>query len=323
VTTAPGLVRLRDATVELVAAADDEQRRQLCLSFDDEDERRTWMYWPNPRQGLAFSAMDSEQCQLAYRVVAAALSVPALAKVTTIVGLEEVLRELEIGGQPRRRPDALPRDPSKYFTTVFGDPAGDGPWGWRFEGHHVSLHITVVDGELAATPLFLGANPAEVRHGDGIVLRPLAAEEDLARALVCALRDDQRRRALIDDQAPDDILTSNSPRVEAELDGGVAMLDLKGTSAALAEQLVRLYVERLNPALGAAPPSVDDLHFAWAGSTDRNERHYYRIAGPRFLVEWDNTQNEANHCHSVWRDPSNDFGDDLLRRHRAEHHQDG
>jgi len=316
----PGIGRLRSAAVELRGAATEAQRRDRCLPFGDEQERRTWMYWPNPRRGLPFSDMTSEQCQLAYRVVAAALSVAALAKVTTIVGLEEVLLELESGGRPRRRPDALPRDPSKYFTTIFGDPDEDGPWGWRFEGHHVSLHTTVVDGELAATPLFLGANPAEVRYGDRVVLRPLAAEEDLARALVNALPDNQRRRALIDDQAPDDILTANAPRVEHDLDGGVALADLNGELAALAAELVRLHVERLNPALAPGPPALADLHFAWAGSTDRHERHYYRVAGLRFLVEYDNTQNEANHCHSVWRDPANDFGDDLLRRHRAEHH---
>ena len=315
------LARLGDAAIELRDSLSGEQRRELCLPFDDEQERRTWMYWPNPRKGVPFSAMTSDQCQLAYRVIAAALSVPTLTKLTTIVGLEEVLRELETGGQPRRRPDALPRDPSKYFTTLFGEPDGDGPWGWRFEGHHVSVHATVVDGALAATPLFLGANPAEVRHGDGIVVRPLAAEEDVARALVGALPDDQRKRALIDDRAPDDILTANAPRVEHELDGGVALADLAGTAAELAGELVRLHVERLHPALAPPPPNLGDLHFAWAGSVDRHQRHYYRVAGPRFLVEYDNTQNEANHCHSVWRDPANDFGDDLLRRHRAEHHR--
>src|SRR5436190_1767798 len=151
-TVSPGTGRLRSAVLELRAAATEAQRRDLCLPFGDEQERRTWMYWPNPRKGLPFSDMTSEQSQLAYRVVAAALSVPALAKVTTIVGLEEVLLELESGGRPRRRPDALPRDPSKYFTTIFGDADGDDAWGWRFEGHHVSLHVTVVDGEAAATP---------------------------------------------------------------------------------------------------------------------------------------------------------------------------
>jgi len=317
---APGVGRLRGAVVELRAGVDEQQRAELCLPFADEQERRTWMYWPSPRRGLPFSAMTSDQCQLAYRVAAAAMSVATLAKVTTIVGLEEVLRELETGGLPRRRPDALPRDPSKYFTTIFGEPDGGEAWGWRFEGHHVSLHVTVGGGEVAATPLFLGANPAEVRDGARLVLRPLAAEEDVARALVRALSDDQRRRALIDDRAPDDILTANAPRVEEQLEGGVAMSDLGGTPAQLATELVRMHVERLHPSLAPEPPPLGELHFAWAGSTDRGERHYYRVAGPRFLVEYDNTQNEANHCHSVWRDPANDFGDDLLRRHRVEHH---
>jgi hypothetical protein len=309
-----GVDRLREAALALRAAVDDER---LVLPFDDEQERRNWMYWPATRQGVAFSDLTSEQQQLAYGVVAAVLSLPAYAKVTTIIGLEEVLREMELGGRGRRRPDGLPRDPTKYYTTLFGDPAGDGPWGWRFEGHHVSLHVTVVDGEVASTPCFFGSNPAEVRHGDRVILRPLAEEEDTARALIESLSDPHRRRALIDDRAPDDILTFNSPRVEADLEGGVAVEDLTGESRAIVDALVDLHVDRVT-----LPVEIDTrgLHFAWAGSPERCRHHYYRLAGPRFLIEYDNTQNEANHAHSVWRDPGNDFGDDLLRRHLAEDH---
>ncbi|MCU1449411.1 MAG: hypothetical protein JWP02_1581 [Acidimicrobiales bacterium] len=314
-----GVGRLREAAVALRDALDDEQRARLILPFDDEQERRNWAYWPAPRQGVPFSDMTSDQQQLAYAVVAAVVSVPAYAKVTTIIGLEEVLRELELGGRGRRRPDGLPRDPSKYYTTLFGDTGGDDPWGWRFEGHHVSLHVTVAAGELASTPLFLGANPAEVRHGDRIVLRPLAEEEDMARALLGALPSEQRRRALIDDRAPDDILTRNSPRVDVDLDleGGTPLSDLTGTAARIGDELVALHVDRVK-----VPVAIDtsDVHFAWAGSPERGRHHYYRLAGARFLVEYDNTQNDANHAHSVWRDPADDFGDDLLRRHLAEHH---
>jgi hypothetical protein len=306
--------RFREATLALRDAVDDER---LVLPFEDEQERRNWMYWPAPRQGVPFSDLTSDQQQLAYGVVAAVLSLPAYAKVTAIIGLEEVLREMELGGRGRRRPDGLPRDPSKYFSTLFGDVAGDGPWGWRFEGHHVSVHVTVVDGEVASTPLFLGANPAEVNHGDRVVLRPLAEEEDTARALLEALPAEQRRRAVIDDRAPDDILTFNSPRVEVELDGGIAVADVAGEARAIADALIDLHVNRVKLPV---PADTSDLHFAWAGSPDRGRHHYYRLAGPRFLVEYDNTQNDANHAHSVWRDPANDFGDDLLRRHLAQDH---
>jgi hypothetical protein len=309
--------RLREAVGQLLGGFDDEQRGRLVLPFDDEQERRNWAYWPAPRTGVPFSDMTSDQQQLAYGVVAAVLTVPAYAKVTTIIGLEEVLRELELGGRGRRHPDGLPRDPSKYYTTVFGAPDGGDPWGWRFEGHHVSLHVTVVGDEVAGTPLFLGSNPAEVRHGDRVVLRPLAEEEDLARGLLQVLPEAQQRQALIDDRAPDDILTSNSPRVEVALEGGVPLADLTGTAKAFAEELVDLHVDRVKLPVAA---DTSGVHFAWAGSPERGQRQYYRLAGPRFLVEYDNTQNDANHAHSVWRDPANDFGDDLLRRHLAEDH---
>jgi len=306
--------RLKEAVLALRVAVEDER---LVLPFDEE-ERRNWMYWPAPRQGVPFSDMTSDQQQLAFGVVAAVLSLPAYAKVTTIIGLEEVLREMELGGRGRRRPDGLPRDPSKYYTTLFGGAGGDGPWGWRFEGHHVSVHVTVVDGEVASTPLFFGANPAQVNHGDRVVLRPLAEEEDTARALLEALPAEQRRRAFVDDRAPDDILTFNSPRVAIDFEGGVAVSDIAGEARAIADALIDLHVDRVQLPV---PADTSDLHFAWAGSPERGHHHYYRLAAPRFLVEYDNTQNDANHAHSVWRDPGNDFGDDLLRRHLAEDHQ--
>ena len=150
-----------------------------------------------------------------------------------------------------------------------------------------------------------------------MVLRPLAEEEDTARALLEWLPDEQRRRAIIDDRAPDDILTFNSPRVEVDLSGGVPVADITGTSRAIVDTLVDMHVDRVK-----LPVEIDTrgLHFSWAGSPERGHHHYYRLAGPRFLVEYDNTQNDANHAHSVWRDPGNDFGDDLLRRHLAEDH---
>jgi hypothetical protein len=312
--------RLRDAVAVLVDAVDDGQRGELCLPFD-EAERRTWFYWPAERRGLPLSRMDARQRKLAHVAVRALLSVPAYARVATIIGLEEVLEELEARGERgRRRIEGLPRDSSAYATTVFGDVDGAGPWGWRFEGHHVSLHATVLDGELAATPLFLGANPASLRHRDRTVLRPFGEEEDLARQLLGALPAAHRRRAVIDDKAPDDIVTANAPLVEDDLaKEGVPVQDLTGEAAALSEALVRCYTERIEPAHEA---EVGDVRFAWAGSPEPGSGHYYRLAGARFLVEYDNTQNHADHAHSVWRDPGGDFGDDLLRRHRSRDHQD-
>jgi hypothetical protein len=317
---------IRAAVAALYDGIDDDQRRALSLPFDEE-QRRTWMYWPAPRQGLPLASLDSDQRQLVSAVVARLVSLPTFAKITTIMGLEEVLAELEAAGAlSRRRQTGLPRDPSLYYTSVFGTPSASDAWGVRFEGHHVSLHVTIVGDAIASTPLFLGANPGEVTHGGRTVVRPLAEEEDLGRALVCALPPDRRARAVIDDRAPDDIITSNAPSVDHDLAGGVALADLTGEAADLARTLVALHVERLPPPLAEkVQRRVDgefaDLHFAWAGDVDRYRPHYYRLSGERFLVEYDNTQNEANHAHSVWRDPRDDFGSDLLRHHhRAQPH---
>ena len=314
----PASIELADVANELVAGVDDSLRSQLCLPFD-ENERRNWFYWPDARRGLPLAALDGEQRQLVHRLLTAMVGTATLAKVTTIIGLEVVLADLEQQGlSSRRRQHGLPRDPSAYFTTLFGDVGGNEPWGVRFEGHHVSLHASVVGGELAPTPSFLGSNPAVVRHDDRVVVRPLAEEEDLARALLAALAAPARTRAIVDTVAPDDVLTSNSGRVEVDLSGGVPLADVDGEAAAIAQALVGLHFDRTRS--NAAVPSLDELHFAWAGDAEVGRKHYYRLHGPRFLVEYDNTQNDGNHAHSVWRDPEGDFGDDLLREHVATHH---
>jgi hypothetical protein len=311
---------LTSVVLELRDAVSDAQRAELCLPFPGK-ERRTWFYWPAARRGLALGALDGAGRKRVDAVLTAMMTTPALAKVMTIIGLEVVLADLEgEGALRRRRSDGLPRDPSAYNTTIFGNPANDAAWGVRFEGHHVSLHTTVVDGQVAPTPIFLGANPARVEHHGRIVLRPLAEEEDIARALLAALPDAARRRAVIDDTAPSDIVTTNAPQVDHDLSGGVALADLRGEAAALAAVLVALHADRSRVAPGRT--DHDDLHFAWAGDHEIGRPHYYRIHGARFLVEYDNTQNDANHAHSVWRDPEGDFGEDLLRTHHAAHHHD-
>ena len=305
------MIRIAACAIELMDSLEEEKLEALLLPFD-ERERRTWFYWPAPRKGVPLGALDADQRRLVHKLVASAVRLPTYAKVTTIIALEEVLAEIE-GGATR-----AVRDPALYFTSIFGDPRGDDPWGLRFEGHHVSIHVTATGDEVAPTPLFLGSNPAEVLHEGRVVLRPLAEEEDVARSLLLSLPAAQRRRAVIDDSAPDDIVTSNAPLVAHELSGGVAVRDLSGEAAALAESLVRIYRDRATARM--SDESRADVHFAWAGSPERGRPHYYRLSGSRFLAEYDNTQDDANHSHAVWRDPGNDFGDDLLRRHRAEAH---
>ena len=311
------------ATAFLDALGDDATARaQASIAFSDAAARQDWHYVPRQRAGRSFRSMDATQEQRAYELVTTGVSLPAFAAITTIIGLEDVLEQLEGRAFSRHRAD--------YAVTVFGTP-GASAWGWRFEGHHVSINVTIVDGAVAATPLFLGSNPAEVLSGAGtVVVRPLAGEEDLALALFGALSGPQRDEALLGTTAPEDILTTNAPTLD-ELPGaaGVRLAALAVAGRAAAETLVQHYLDRL-PApeaeawwgrlLAPTTGSFGDLRFAFAGEAAHRAPHYYRVVGPDLLIEYDNTQNDANHVHTVLRDPRRDFGMDLLRRHRADHH---
>jgi hypothetical protein len=324
------------------------QRARATFSFDDETERRDWAYFPRPRRGLPFGEMEHGQRDLAHRLIASGLSRSAYAKATAIIALERVLGELE--------GHVFPRDPGSYYVSLFGEPGDTATWGWRLDGHHVCLNYTIVAGELLSpTPVFLGANPAEVRHGDRSVLRPLGEEEDVARELLASLDAEQRRRAILSPAAPPDIVTANVPVLSDglapgdifqrrpakdmpadQLDALTFTLSPKGLpwsemntgQREMLEALVRVYIERMPDAVAAhemarlGRAGLEGIHFAWAGEEQRRRPHYYRLQGPSFLAEYDNTQNDANHIHAVWRDAANDFGEDVLREHyRREHSQ--
>jgi exonuclease VII small subunit len=235
------------------------------------------------------------------------------------MSLEEVLRILENDSGERRNPEG-------YYFSIFGEPSEKGVWGYRVEGHHVSRNFTVVNGRAVDAPSFFGANPAEVREGPRKGLRALAAEEDLARELLTSLEPAQKRVAIVDQSAYKDILTAASRR--ASLKGQPSGLPAAKMSKAQFERLLAVleeYVRNLPEDMAQirtdqVRKAGRDLYFAWAGVEQRGGPHYYRIQAPAFLVEYDNTQNEANHIHSVWRDFNGDFGLDLLEAHyRASH----
>lgn len=259
--------------------------------------------------------MTPHQAHLAYALLAAGLSQTGYLKATTIMSLEEVLRILESDSGERR-------NPGKYHFTVFGRP-GDARWGYRVEGHHVSLNITVVDGRVTGSPNFFGANPAEVRHGPHKGLRVLGREEDLARELLLSLDAAQRRQAVVSEKAYPDILTGNARK--AALEGqpsGLSAAKFTPRQREMLEAVVREYAENLPEAVAAARLELlrkagANLHFAWAGTAERGGPHYYRVQSPDFLIEYDNTQNRANHIHSVWREFQGDFGLDVLKEHYA------
>ena len=289
-------------TTALLHTLDDEARPAAELPFDDA-ERRSWAYWPAPRRGVPLWSLDRHQTKAAHRLLAALLPVPAYARAVTIMGLDEVLDRLEGYRSDRRHR-------GDYWVTVFGVPGGEA-WGVRFEGHHVSVHATVASGQLRLTPFFLGANPAVVRDGRETVVDPLGPEERLGFALLHALSAAERAEAVVSSRAPEDILTRNQATVDrlpaAE---GVSLAGLSGGAASAARDLLDVYLGRFPD--GSRQPGARQARFCWAGSTEPGAGHYYRLAGPRLLIELDNTQDGANHVHTVVRDPEGDFGADLL-----------
>jgi len=295
-------------------------RAQCVLPFDG-DERTTWGYLPGRRRGVALKQMNEAERRAAHAMLREALSARGYQKTTGVLELEAILRETETFG-------ALSRDPELYSLTVFGEPSNEKPWGWRFEGHHLSLNFSSASGRIvAATPAFFGANPARVESGPRAGWRVLPAEEDLARRLLASLDDGQRRMAVIATSAPSDIILGPGRRSVPE-PAGLAYADMSASERATLMDLVGEYLGNMRADVAGAQrgkienAGLDEIRFAWAGGARVGEGHYYRVQGPTFIIEYDNTQNHANHVHSVWRDLQDDFGGDLLRRHYAEspHH---
>ncbi|TDE39917.1 DUF3500 domain-containing protein [Nonomuraea mesophila] len=309
---------MRQAVLGFLSSLDTERRAAATAAFGS-PERRQWSYLPGPRPGLMVAEMTSAQQERALALLDAGCGVNGARMARGVIELERIRRRLATGL------DEI--DGDRYWFRVFGDPGGAGPWTWRVNGHHLAVHITVVGDSIAVTPSFLGAEPAMVLSGPQRGMRLLAEEEDLGRALLADLTPYQRSVAITGEVAPDDVLTRSDP--VAGLDGiprGLAYADMSKPSKDLLERLVRRYFDRAPGWYGetcwreAQDAGLDEVTFAWMGSDQRGQGHYYCVAGPTFLLEYDNTQDDANHIHSVWRDLRHDWGEDLLARHYAEHH---
>lgn len=314
----PVATEMASAAAKFLGALGPEQRAKAKFEFKS-DERSNWAFIPKDRTGLTLKEMSAEQQSLALALLATGLSRHGYAKATNIMSLESILAELE---GPNRR---FPRDPALYHFHIFGNPDPKGTWGWRAEGHHLSASFTIVNGELfASTPSFMGTNPAEVRKGPRTGLRVLAGEEDLARKLVKSLDEAQRKEAIFATVALKEVVTEAKRRVEPLPETGVAGSRLSRAQKAALLDLIKEYVNRVRPELAKTDlarieqAGLDRVRFAWAGGLEKGEGHYYRVQGPTFLLEYDNTQNDNNHIHAVWRDFQNDFGEDLLRKHYRE-----
>ena len=304
---------MRGRADDLIGTVSADQRNLLCHPWNS-PERRRWQYTPGPRPGLALADLDEDQRSAALDLLRSGLSDDGLATARAVMELEAVLRDLERqqgeAGYERRHPD-------HYWFAVFGDPSNHGgPWAWRVGGHHVCVHATVVEEAVVVLPLFLGANPAVTPSGS----RLLAAEEDLGRELVLSLTDSQRPAAVLADEAPSDILTGNAARAEiGAVPTGLAYADLTAPQQSVFERLLAVYVGRGTPP-AAVPVRLHEATFAWLGGTAQGEGHYYALRAGSLLVELDNTQDGANHVHTVVRDVERDWGEDLLRSHYADRH---
>jgi hypothetical protein len=364
-------MKMAEEATRLVESFDADQRRVAVWPFPSDDERRLWFYTPTDHGGLTLAAMTQPQHRLVFRLLASGLSTPGYVTASTIMGLENVLDQLEGFTASFDRPRG--RDPLMYFLRIFGEPSATGTWAWRFGGHHISLNFTIVDGELAATtPLFLGADPASAPLLGPHPLRPLAGVEDVARELVRSLSEEQRAIAIVSSHAPTDLVGANRPsladgdrpivlpliwrrvfdgsegerlrgaqqRLESatgttteDLEAmsftrnpkGLPARSMTGAQKDMLDALLRLYVHRLpddvadDELIKFSGTALDDVHFLWAGGLAPGQPHYYRAHGPTLLAEYDNSARDANHVHTVWRDPRGDFGDDVLARHHAEH----
>ena len=299
------------------------QKAKATFEYMD-GERMYWYYPPINRHGLALRDMDQNQRGLAMALLETGLTPRSFEQAKQIIEHEDVLGPLE----KEMGMVTFVRDTELYYFTVFGEPGPDGPWGWRTEGHHVSLHFSVWgDNIISVTPFFFGANPAEVRKGPKTGLRILGDREDIAFQLMDSLDQAQLGKAVIYDEAPLDILTYNSTKVSFPFrPQGLPAADMTGSQKETLLSLIAEYVGQVRTDLAEQKLAaikdrgLDHFHLAWAGPVSKSDAHYYRIHGGDFVVEFDNRQDGANHIHSVWRDIENDFAADVLREHLLLYH---
>lgn len=310
---------MANAANDLLGSLTEAQRTQASLPFGS-DERLNWKFVPSDRQGLPLKEMTTAQRDRVQRLLRTALSTEGAKKAETIQTLESVLAALEKGKDPVR-------DSERYFITLFGTPGAKGAWAWRFEGHHLEVQVTLLDGQpVGLTPQFMGTNPGKVTVGPHAGTEALADEDALGRTLAVTLNEEQRKLAIILGKAPSDILSGATREAKALEPAGVHLSQLDLAQRDIFWQIVSRFVGRFRGELAdpvltelrALP--ADQLSFAWCGGTKVGEGHYYRIQAPGLLLELDNTQNNANHVHTVWRDLRNDFGRDALQRHLKSEH---
>ena len=310
---------MTEAANRFLASLTPEQKAKATFQMGDE-ERMHWFYVPIDRKGLPLREMTPYQKHLASALLSAGLSQTGYIKAVTIMSLEDVLKMMEKDSGERRNPE-------KYYFSIFGSPSDTQAWGYRVEGHHLSQNYTIVNGHVVDAPSFFGDNPAEVRVGPRAGLRTLAAEEDLGRDVITSLDPAQRKVAIVEGEVPKDILTTNSRK--AALSGQPNGINGSKMTGAQFEKLQALLAEYANNVPGTVAQAREEqirkagknIWFAWSGGVNKGDPHYYRVQTASFLIEYDDTQDNANHIHSVWRDFNGDWGEDLLKDHYQASHR--
>jgi hypothetical protein len=311
---------------DFVATLDESQKPLALFPFDSE-ERYNFHYFPiDDRKGLPLDKMTDKQKRLTMQLLSTCLTDNTVKKINDIIALEDILKVLE-----NRKPDDHFRDPGKYHLAIFGEPGEKNIWGWRFEGHHVSFHFSSQSNTLVAgTPGFLGSNPAIVPEGAQKGKEILKDEKVLAVNLLNSLSADQRKTAIITGEVPGDIITRIDRKAMIKDPVGITYAQMNDKQKKSFMDLIELYVHRYkkpfadNMLKEIKDAGYDNLRFAWAGDmqTGPGHPHYYRIVGPTLIIEYDNTQNNANHVHTVVRDLLHDYGgDQLLKHYKSGHHK--
>jgi Protein of unknown function (DUF3500) len=311
---------MKSAAEGFLASLDDAKRAKAAFPIHA-DDRENFRYTPRERSGLPLKEMDESQRKAAMKLLESALSDKGRLKAMQVITLEGVLAEIE------KRPEY--RDAGRYYVSIFGKPGDAAGWGWKFEGHHLSLNYAIRGAEVSVTPSFMGANPAEVREGVHKGLRPFGAEEDLARALALVLMEGGKSGVRFSDKAPTEILTGENRNATALEPVGITAEEMSAAQKKALFELVSEYTGRHRKDLAEADmkkitaAGIGRIRFGWAGGLKRGEAFYYRVQGPTFLMECANTQNDANHIHLTWRDFEGDYGRDLMKQHYQHHKTDG
>ncbi len=314
------VAQMADAADQFLVSLSDEERARTTFDFESEERERFHFVPPETfeRHGFPLEDMSAEQRDLAHALLGTGLSQQGHMTANEIIELEAILEERE-GGSGQ-----FSRDPDLYFVSVFGPPSTDGSWAWRFEGHHLSLHFTIIDGAITvSTPTFLAASPAEVMAGRGAGLRPLGSLEDAGRALLASLDPAQRDVAIINEVAPTNIVAGVELAPDPLSPVGIVGSALTAEQQDLMMEVIEFYTSTMADDIAALrraqidDDGIENVTFAWAGGTSYGDVSYFRVQGPSFLIEFDHTQRDPNHIHSGWRDFDGDFGRDMLREHLA------